>query len=193
MSKNSFLETIKVLDGEVYNISYHQERYENVQRSLGATNCKNLKDYLHPPSNGLYRCRVVYTSDTIEVTYHPYVKKEVHSLKIVYDDAIEYSKKTTNREAIDRLYEKRGSCDDILISRNNLVSDTSIANIALYKEGIWYTPASPLLNGTTRQRYIDNGVLKPKDIDVDTLKEYTRVALLNAMIDFDIITNISFN
>jgi len=191
--KNSFLETIKALDGEVYNISYHQKRYESVLRSLGSSNYKDLIEYIHPPSTGLYRCRLVYTIDTIEVSYHPYTKKEVHSLKILHDDNIVYSKKSTNRKDIDTLYEKKENCDDILIVKNALVSDTSIANIALYKEGIWYTPALVLLEGTTRQRYIDKGVLIPKDIDVDTLKEYTKVALLNAMIDFDIITNISFN
>ena len=193
MSKNSFLETIKVLDGEVFNILYHQQRYESVLHSLGSTDYKNLIEYITPPPNGLYRCRLVYTPASIDVTYHAYTKKEIRSLKIVYDNLIEYSKKSTDRKAIDSLYEKKENCDDILIVKNTLICDTSIANIALYKEGVWYTPASPLLNGTTRQRYIDNGVLKPKDIDVDTLKEYTRVALLNAMIDFDIITNISFN
>ena len=192
MIKNSFLETIKALDGEVYNISYHQKRYESVLRSLGSSNYKDLIEYIHPPSTGLYRCRLVYTIDTIEVSYHPYTKKEVHSLKILHDDNIVYSKKSTNRKDIDTLYEKKENCDDILIVKNALVSDTSIANIALYKEGIWYTPALVLLEGTTRQRYIDKGVLIPKDIDVDTLKEYTKVALLNVMIDFDIITNISF-
>lgn len=192
MTKNSFLETIKALDGEVYNISYHQQRYESVLRSLGTANYKNLIEYIHPPSNGLYRCRLVYTKDTIEVSYHAYVKKEVHSLKLVYDDFIEYSKKATNREAIDKLYEKKENCDDILIVKNALVCDTSIANIAFYKEGIWYTPASELLKGTTRQRYLDKGVLVPKDIEVNTLHSYTKTALLNAMIDFDIITDISF-
>ena len=193
MIKTSFLETIKAFDGEVFNIFYHQKRYESVLHSLGSTNYKNLIEHITPPLNGLYRCRVEYTLDSVEVTYHAYIKKEVQSLKILHDNLIDYSKKSTNRKAIDTLYEKKENSDDVLIIKNALVSDTSIANIAFYKEGTWYTPASPLLEGTTRQRYIDKGILVPKDIDVDTLKEYTKIALLNAMIDFDIITNISFN
>ena len=192
MIKTSFLETIKALDGEVFNIFYHQKRYESVLHSLGSTNYKNLIEYITPPLDGLYRCRLLYTLESVEVRYHPYIKKEVHSLKLLHDNLIDYSKKATNRKAIDRLYEKKENCDDILIIKNALVCDTSIANIAFYKEGIWYTPASPLLEGTTRQRYIDKGILIPKDIDVDTLGEYTKVALLNVMIDFDIITDMSF-
>ena len=41
--------------------------------------------------------------------------------------------------------------------------------------------------GTTRQRYIDNGKLKERDIDIKTFLKAEKFVLMNAMIDFDVI------
>ncbi len=183
----TFLETIRAVNGEIFNLSYHQKRYESVLISLGFSDFKNLKDYLDPPSLGIYRCRAIYNEQTINITYHEYEKKEVNTLKLVYNDIIKYSKKSTLRDAIDNLFQKREECDDILIVKNSLVTDTSIANIALYSEGIWYTPSQPLLCGSTRQRLLDDGKIVEKEIKIQDLEKYSKVALLNAMIDFDII------
>jgi len=187
VKSNSYLETIKVCDGEVFNISYHQERYESVLRLLGVSRYKNLIEYINPPQEGLYRCRLVYTLQSIEVTYHEYVKRDVKRLKIIYNDSVEYALKSTDRDEIDALYAQRGRYDDVLIIKNSLLSDTSIANIALYKEGVWYTPSLPLLKGTTRARLLDDGKIVEKNIHIDEVKNYSKVALFNAMIDFDII------
>ncbi len=184
---NSFIETIKVLDGRVYNILYHQERYESVLNSFGFLKYENLIDYINPPQLGLYRCRVIYTDEKISVTYHEYKRKEIVSLKLLYNDEIDYRYKSKDREKIDALYVKREKCSDILIVKNSYITDTSIANIALYKNGIWVTPKNPLLKGTTRARLIKEEKIVEEDISVKDIFEYSKIALLNAMIDFDII------
>ncbi len=183
----SFLETIKIVDGEIYNIEYHQKRYESVLESLGVDDFKELHAYINPPLSGIVKCRIVYDAKNLTASYQAYRKRDIASLKLVYDDKIEYDKKSTCRDDIDRLYGKKDVCDDILIVKNSLISDTSIANVAFYKDGIWYTPKQPLLMGTTRQRLLQSAKIVPKDIAVDELPTYSKVALLNAMIDFDII------
>ena len=115
----TFLETIKAIDGEVFNLSYHQKRYESVLESFGIKKFENLQEHLSPPLKGLYRCRLTYSIKKIEVTYHAYQKREVNSLKLVYDDAVEYCKKSTSREVLDKLFEKRAECSDILIVKND--------------------------------------------------------------------------
>lgn len=184
----TFLETIRAVDGEIFNISYHQKRYEGVLKSFGFCDFKKLSEFLQAPSSGIYRCRLTYDERNIDVTYHEYKKREVKSLKLLYDDTIEYSKKSSSRQKIDRLFAMREKCDDILIVKNSLITDTSIANVAFYNEGRWFTPSQPLLMGTTRQRLLDGGKIIEADIRVQDLKDYSKVALLNAMIDFDIIT-----
>ncbi|MBU1659380.1 aminotransferase class IV family protein [bacterium] len=184
---NSFLETIRAVDGDVFHMPYHQKRYESVLHSLGIDKVENLKEHLYPPEKGLYRCRVVYTPHAINVTYHPYKKKDIRSLKLVYDDKIEYSLKSTNRDKIDALFEMKQGCDDILIVKKAMITDTSIANIAFFDSKVWLTPKKPLLKGTTRARLLDKGKIFEADIRVEDLDRFSKVALLNSMIDFDII------
>lgn len=186
--KNEFFETIKVVDGEHLNLPYHQKRYENTLNYFGKINYEILESYLKAPLVGLYRCKIIYDLDSIkDIQYYEYKKKKVESLKIIYDDKINYSLKSTNRKDLDAMYEKREICDDILVVKNGYITDTTIANIALYKDGFWYTPKRVLLAGTTRQRYLDSSKIILKDISVDELGSFSSVALLNAMIDFDII------
>ena len=186
--KNEFFETIKVVDGEHLNVSYHQQRYEKTLNSLGKTNYEELESFFDSQSKGLYRCKIIYNQDKIlSVKYFEYKKLKINSLKIIYDDKINYSLKSTNRNDLDAMYEKREICDDILVVKNGYITDTTIANIALHKDGIWYSPKKVLLAGTTRQRYLDSSKIILKDISVDELDSFSSVALLNAMIDFDII------
>lgn len=180
---SKLLETIKAKDGKLFHLTYHQKR---VQSSLKNVNFR-LEEILKAPQNGLYRCRVVYDAKSYEVSYHPYVKRSIKRLKLVYDDTIEYSKKYAQRDSLDALYEQKAECDDVLIVKNGLISDTTIANIAFRHNNQWITPKKPLLRGTTRQRLLESKFLLEKEIGVDELSSFSEVALMNAMIDFDII------
>ena len=190
---NSFLETIKIVDGELFNLEYHQKRYKSVLESLGATEIQNLEDFINPPEWGLYRCRLVYDKENIEVTFHEYKKRSITTLKLIFENDIDYEHKSTAREDIDTLFEMREEGDDILIIKNLFVTDTSIANIAFETSlGEWVTPRNPLLKGTTRARLLDEGKITEVDIKVHELRSFSRVALLNAMIDFDILDRCEF-
>lgn len=186
---NTFLETIKALNGDVFHISYHQARYESVLNHFGVDVVQDLSSLVAPPKNGLYRCRLVYdTNGFVETSYHHYKKREINSLKIVHDDTIEYSMKYANRERLDALFTQRGEGDDVLIIKNSLATDTSIANIAFFDGKRWLTPVLPLLHGTTRKRLLDEGKIFEEEIRIEDLKRFSQVALMNAMIDFDIIS-----
>ncbi|MCX6053271.1 MAG: aminotransferase class IV [Campylobacterales bacterium] len=199
----SYFETIKIIDSKPLHMPYHQKRYESVLTSLGIKEFENLEDYIKAPEIGLYKCRLVYTPHAISVTYHAYKKREISSLKLIFNNDIEYATKSTSREELDALYAKRDESDDVLIIKNLLVTDTSIANIAFYKNGIrgeergstlgvWITPKQPLLKGTTRARLLDAGKIIEADIKVSELRTFSKVALLNAMIDFDILDRCEF-
>ncbi len=168
-------------------MKYHQKRYESVLKCFGIYTFNNICKYLNPPSVGIYKCRIVYDKNILDVSYSLYKKREIKSLRLVYNDNIEYSQKSASREELNKLFSLRQDADDVLIVKNKLISDTTIANVAFLKNGIWFTPSKPLLNGTTRQRLLDEKKIQEADIRVDDLKLYTKIALLNAMIDFDII------
>lgn len=179
-----FLETIKIVDGKALHLEYHQER---LNTALNSSHRHILQNVINPPSKGLYRCRIVYDIDKIDIEYLSYSKRTVNSLKLVYDDTIVYDKKYANRELIDKLFTQKEDADDILIVKNGYVTDTSIANIAFYDGKEWFTPKTPLLKGTCRARLLATKKLKEKEIKVSEIKNYKKIALMNAMIDLDII------
>lgn len=178
----TYFETIKCDDYEVFNLEYHKRRISN-------TISKNfaLEEYIYPPNEKLLKCKVIYNRDDIlDITYDIYTPREIARFKIIEENNIIYDKKSTNRTIINSLFSKKGLSDEIIILKNGLITDTSIANIAIYYDNHWITPDKPLLLGTTRERYIDNGFLKKKDITIDMIKNCEKIALLNAMIDFKI-------
>ena len=185
MSKR-YLETISSLDGQIQNLAYHQKRMDSV---LHNRQTHQLNHLIKAPLKGHYRCRVVYTSDTLEITYHPYVKRVVTTLQLIEADQLDYAKKYEDRTALNALYTQRGKADDILIVQNNKITDTTIANIAFYDGLHWVTPKRPLLQGTTRARLLDKKKITAIDIYVEDLPKYQEFALLNAMVGLDVIKN----
>lgn len=69
----------------------------------------------------------------------------------------------------DILAAQKGDCDEIIIIKNGLVTDTSFTNIAIYKHGMWLTPKHPLLLGTKRAALLEKGIIQEADITVDDL------------------------
>lgn len=183
-----YFETIKCEDFEVFNLEYHQKRViQTIAKDL------NLQEYINPISDELLRCKLIYNQDEIlSVEYFPYIKKDIKSFKIIFDDKINYSKKYLNRENLDRYLLKKGSCDEIIFVKNGIVSDTTIANIAIFYDDVWITSKDCLLEGTTRARLIKEGFLKVENISLQMLRNAKKLALMNAMIGFDEIKDYSF-
>jgi len=180
------LETIKCRDGSVFHLNYHQQRVNTSRAKLGFDN--TLKLELSPPKNGLYRCRIVYEKEIEKLEYIPYRAKKIQSFKLLETD-ISYSLKYENRDEINALFAQKEEADEIIMVKNGLVTDTSIANICFYNGKEWLSPKSPLLKGTTRQRYLDASRIKIADIPLKEIKNYSKIAVMNAMVDFYIIEN----
>jgi len=182
-----YFETIKCEDEEVFNLDFHNKRVAN---TIGLN--LNLQEYIYPMSEELLRCKVIYTKEGIEdVQYFKYKKREIKSFKLIFDDEIDYSKKYLDRTSLDNLFNQKEDADEIIIIKNNLLTDTSIANIAIFDGSNWITPKTPLLYGTTRARLLENKMIFEKDITVDMLQGAKKIALMNAMIDFDILEDYS--
>lgn len=181
MESIKYFETIKCEDFEIFNLDYHQKRVAN---TIGLN--INLQEYINPISEELLRCKLIYDKNgVVDVLYFPYKKREIKSFKIIFDNEIEYSKKYLNRAKLDELYEKRDDCDEVIIIKNEIVTDTTIANIAIFYENSWITSKNCLLGGTTRARLLEEKKLFEKDITLDMLKNASKIALMNAMIGFD--------
>jgi 4-amino-4-deoxychorismate lyase len=180
------LETIHILEGEALNLSYHQERLDRSRYQLGFHDTLELK--LSPPKEGEYRCRVLYEKEIEKIEYLPYKRKEISSFKLVHSDII-YDLKYEDRREINALLEQYPEADDIIIIKDSLVTDTSIANLSFFDGANWFTPKRPLLHGTCRQRLLDAHKIIASDIDYRSLNDFSKIAVMNAMTDFHIIEN----
>ncbi len=186
--KRRFFETIRIEDGHVFHLDYHTKRlHTTIFEHFGIHSSIDLQKFIEPPKSGVYRCKVIYTDRIENISYFPYERRAICSLRCIEANWLEYPYKYLDREAIDMLFLQRGESDDILIVKEGLITDTSIANVALFDGEKWWTPKTPLLPGTTRQRLLEEGRIYPKDIPVNTLGSFRKIALLNAMIGFHIL------
>ena len=185
------LETIKIEAGEVFNLSYHQARCDESRKALfNSKNRLDLSTLIQAPSEGHYRCRILYDEKIHSIQYIPYSPKEIHNIKIIPSN-ITYNYKYANREELNTLLQNQKDIDEIIIEKEGYLTDTTIANIAFYDGKQWFTPEEPLLKGTMREKLLDEGFLHTRKIKKEDLKNYTQVALMNAMIGFKIINNIN--
>lgn len=180
-----FIETIRIEEGKAWNLSCHNARMNATRRHFfGEVPALELSNYIHTEEKRRTRCRVTYAKDILCVEYFPYRMRPVQNLKLIQADHVDYTYKYADRSALDALFLQRGIADDVLISRNGLLTDTTIANIALWNGKEWHTPSSPLLKGTKRSELIHQGILVEKDIKVSELGAYQRICLFNAMLHF---------
>lgn len=188
--QQQFVETIKIANGKLSNLPYHQARMERTIRhffpNLALNAMPSLQDLITPDENmTLVKARVVYGADGVElIEYAPYSMRPIRSLQVVCDDTISYNYKSCDRSQLNALAAKKGDCDEIIIVKNNLVTDTSFTNLAISDGNCWLTPRQPLLLGTRRASLLDQGFINEADITAYDLKRAERVRLFNAMIDF---------
>lgn len=169
------------------NLNLHQDRIDDAFRKHypdliphKLSDCVKVNQ-----TNGLVKCRFLYDETTWQIEYGSYQPRQIHSLKCVVDDIIEYAYKYINRNALDKLYAQRTFCDDVIIIKQGQITDSFYANIALFDGFEWYTPDRPLLPGVKRKLLLKNGTIKERSISVDDLKSFEKVSLINAMLNLN--------
>mgnify|MGYP000884377633 CR=1 FL=1 len=93
--------------------------------------------------------------------------------------------KLTDRSGIDRAFAVRGNCDDVLMAKNGLLTDTSYCNILLFDGIDWITPLQPLLTGVQREYLLHEKIIKFGEIHLKDLNNYKSLMLVNAMLVFN--------
>jgi 4-amino-4-deoxychorismate lyase len=183
------IETIRLADGQLSNLLYHNERLNRTRLAcFGATKKWDLSQLIDIPqeaTQGLYKCRVTYGRELEKIEFEAYQPRVIKSLLLVVDDAIEYGFKFQNRVALQHNFEKRGKADDVLMVKEGLITDTSYANVVFWDGSQWVTPDRPLLKGTKRAQLLRDGVIVEQKIRVEDLVAFIHVRLINAMLDFE--------
>ncbi|MDX9791404.1 MAG: hypothetical protein RBT61_11275 [Candidatus Kapabacteria bacterium] len=67
--------------------------------------------------------------------------------------------------------------------KNGFVTDSSYTNLVFESDDGFFTPDSPLLEGTKRAALLDSGLIKSIAININSLSRYNKVHLINSMND----------
>jgi len=187
IDKSLLFETIKIENGKIYNLKLHQARVDRTFKELFKQKSNiNLKSILQDiPKHGLYRAKVVYSSKKVEdISYIIYKAKKIKKILLVEVGDFEYKYKYLDRTPFDNL--QKYNFDEILITTNGYLRDTTIANIALKSSSnSWFTPKEALLNGTYREKLLNLSKIKQKSIHYKDLANFNKIATLNAMVGFN--------
>ncbi|HMA99661.1 MAG TPA: aminotransferase class IV [Spirochaetota bacterium] len=179
------VETIKIYNKRFFNLAAHQQRMNKSREKL--FNCKkdlNLEHSLEIPAtinNGLYKCRVIYDINIKKIEFLPYTPPDIKSVKIVKNNRINYNFKYLDRTLLKELFAQKGKCDDILIVKNNLVTDSYFANAVFFNGKNYLTPKSPLLPGTQREMLLNKGLIKTAEIKAADIQSFQYLILINAL------------
>jgi 4-amino-4-deoxychorismate lyase len=186
-----FFESIRIEDGKPWNLSYHEQRVKRTINELcdshPSWDLHTVLTNMSIPDRGLHKCRVSYDQHEASVEFERYTIRPISSLKLVEANGIEYAYKYVRRTELQKLFAMRDGADDVLIVRDGLITDTTIANVAFMdSKGRWYTPFECLLRGTMRQFLLDSGTIMEATIAMTDLHRFVKFKAINALRDWRI-------
>ena len=72
---------------------------------------------------------------------------------------------------------------EVIFLKNGKVTDSSYANIIFFDGKQWLTPSTFLLNGTCRQRLLNEGKITESPIHYTDIRDFQQIGFINAMLD----------
>ncbi|HLO53591.1 MAG TPA: aminotransferase class IV [Saprospiraceae bacterium] len=179
------IESIRILNGRISHLNFHENRCNESRAKLwNLTNAINLRKKMIIPRNyqdGLVKCRLVYSQEIEEISFQAYQIRTINKIKIIQNDTISYPFKFEERKELDTLFAAKDDSDEIMIVKNNLVTDAYYYNYVFQKGKQYFTPNQPLLEGVMRSSLILNNKIIKKDIFVTEIQEFDAIHLINAM------------
>ena len=183
-----FIESIKIEDQKAFLLDLHQKRVNQTFAYFGKEGSIDLAKIfknLEHDEDGLYKLRIVYDLDKKFTTQLiPYAIPEIENFQLVENNSYDYSFKFEDRKEFERMKTK-AKTEEIIVVKNNHITDTSYTNILFLKGKEWFTPTTYLLNGVMRQNLLHEKKIKETEITLQNIKEFSHFQLINAMNDFD--------
>lgn len=185
---SQFIESIKIEDQEIFLLELHQKRvnatFEHFGKEGSIDIAKIFKDLEHD-ENGLYKLKITYDlNKNYRTQLIPYAISEIEDFQLIENNVYDYSFKFEDRKEFEKMINK-AKASEIIIVKNNHITDTSYSNLLFLKGKEWFTPSTYLLNGVQRTHLLKNKKIKEAEITLQNITEYSHFQLINAMNDFD--------
>ena len=184
-----FIETLYVKNGNILNLNYHLDRIKKTAKHFKwktdiSEKLKIKSEKLKIKSEKL-RIRIIYDQwDIKKIEYFPIKQREFKRFKTININNFDYSFKYKNRQFFTFNFTLYAQFDEFILLKNNLVTDTTISNLAFFTGNEWLTPKYPLLKGTKREELIKKGFLKEANIHKSDLRYFKKIAMINAILGF---------
>jgi 4-amino-4-deoxychorismate lyase len=181
-----FIETVLVKNGKIQNLTYHLKRMEKTAKHFKwkMDNGKWIMDNEKWKTENA-RVRITYSYDGIRnIEVFPLKERKFKKFKLIKID-FDYSFKYKNRKKFSIIHSQFSiDFDEFILVKNNLITDTTISNLAFFTGIEWITPKYPLLKGTKRQELLEKGFLKEENIHIYDLPHFKKMAVINAILGF---------
>jgi 4-amino-4-deoxychorismate lyase len=194
MTKPFFVEEIKVAQGQYFNLEGHAIRMDRTIRHFfrkpffQAALPKSLPE---PPHKGLHKCILLYDENIVSTTFEPFTLPTIKSLALVNAPGIDFIYKSQNKDPLLKILEF-SKADEAIIVRNTFVTNATSANLVFEdEEGALWTPLHYIHSGTKREFYLKRKMITTYPIKASSIRSFTRVILINALIDLE--DDVSFN
>lgn len=185
---SQFIESIKVEDQKIFLLDQHQKRVDETFSNFGKEGSINLDEIfksLEHDEDGLYKFKITYDlTGQYRTQMIPYAMSEIANFRLVENNSYDYSFKFEDRKELEKM-KILSKAAEIIIVKNNHITDSSYANLLFKKGKDWFTPKSFLLNGVQRQHLLQTKKIKEAEITLQNLNEYSHFQLINALNEAD--------
>ncbi len=185
---SQFIESIKVEDTEIFLLDQHQKRVNETFSYFGTEVSINIDEIfksLKHDEDGLYKFKITYDlTGKYRTQMIPYAMSEIANFQLVENNSYDYSFKFEDRKELEKM-KILSKAAEIIIVKNNHITDTSYSNLLFKKGKDWFTPKTFLLNGVQRQTLLKAKKIKEAEITLQNLSEYSHFQLINALNEAD--------
>ncbi|MDQ0476018.1 MULTISPECIES: aminotransferase class IV [Chryseobacterium] len=185
---SQFIESIKVEDKQIFLLDQHQKRVNETFSNFGKEVTINLEEIyksLEHDEDGLYKFKIVYDlTGKYKTQMIPYAMSEISDFKLVENNSYDYSFKFEDRKELEKM-KILSKAAEIIIVKNNHITDSSYSNLLFKKGKDWFTPKTYLLNGVQRQHLLQSKKIKEAEITLQNMSEYSHFQIINAMNTLD--------
>ena len=185
---SQFIESIKIEDQEAFLLDLHQKRVNDTLSYFGNNSSIDLKKIIKDldiDEDGFFKLRIVYDlNKNFKTQLIPYAVSEISTFQLIENNTFDYSFKFKDINELEKM-KIHAKAEEIIIVKNNHITDTSFSNLLFLKDKHWYTPSTYLLNGVQRQDLLKRKKIKETEITLNNIKEFTHFQIINTLNDFD--------
>ncbi|MBK9272256.1 MAG: aminotransferase class IV [Saprospiraceae bacterium] len=180
-----FFESISLRNGRLENLEMHQARINRTFHFFYPDhNPHTLSAELDTKTfalTGHYKLKFLYNENSHQFEQTKYQSKLLHKIYLVPCNSLNYTYKYSDRQSFNYLKKGLPSDTEIIILKNNFLTDATNANLVFYDGSKWFTPSHCLLEGTMRAVLLQQKKIQEIEIRLQDLTRFEKFALINAM------------